>query len=76
MLRTHPNPLVLKGARQFRFPGNLSISSKVIQRRLDYWRQTRVRGQQYRGFQTGAIRGRPKILSSFHRRLPPIIARR
>lgn len=39
MQRTHPNPLVLKGARQFRFPGNLSISSKVIQRRLDYWRQ-------------------------------------
>jgi hypothetical protein len=37
---TPSEPFGPKGVRQFRFPGILSISSKVIQRRLDYWRQT------------------------------------
>ena len=33
-------PFGPKGVRPFRFPGILSISSKVIQRRLVFWRQT------------------------------------
>ena len=33
-------PFGPKGVRPFRFPGILSVSSKVIQHRLVFWRQT------------------------------------